>query len=134
MEETILFLMTFVFVYIIYFLVVIRKELKKEYFKNNPNKKKKNKKKKDDYAEGKIPVEVQYLLSRYSLNLDKISYRGLLYSIAFVSALDISIAVTVVSFVSGIVWQLLVGFLVIMPLILISFHIVGTIYKKKGSK
>ena len=69
-----LFILTFLFVFVIYELFLVRKA-------------KKNKAKKK-------PVEVQYLVNRYHIDLKKVNYKKLLNVISFVSSLDIAIVVS----------------------------------------
>ena len=112
LEELILFLMTFALIFIIYQLFIVRKA-------------KKDKRRKK-------PVEVNYLIGKYKLNLEKINYKRLLNVISLVSALDIAIVVTIISFIKSFYLQLLVGFVLIMLIIITSYDIVGRIYKKQG--
>lgn len=107
-----LFILTFLFIFIIYELFLIRRN-------------KKNKTKKQ-------PAEIQYLVNRYHLNLKKVNYKRLLNIVSFVSALDISIVVTVISLLDNVYLQLAIGFVSIVTVILISYSIVGKIYQKKG--
>ncbi len=111
-EELILFIMTFLLVFIIYELFLVRK-----------CKKDKRRKK---------PIEVNYLIGKYNLDLDKLNYKRLLNIISAVSAFDISLVVTLISILDSFYLQLLIGFVLIMLLILVSYDIVGKIYKKKG--
>ena len=112
LDEVILFIMTFLLVFIIYELFLVRK-----------SKKDKRRKK---------PVEVNYLIGKYNLDLDKLNYKRLLNIISAVSAFDISLVVTIVSLLDSFYLQLLIGFVLIMLLIIVSYDIVGRIYKKKG--
>ena len=112
LDELILFILTFLFVFVIYELFLIRKA-------------KKDKRRKK-------PVEVNYLLGKYNLDLDKLNYKRLLNIISAVSAFDISLVVTIVSLLDSFYLQLLIGFVLIMLLIIVSYDILGKIYKKKG--
>lgn len=116
MEEFILFGMTYLFVFIIYQIFVI-----------GPAKKRKKKNNKD-----KEIIEVKYLISRYKINLDKISYNQLIQICALVSSFDISIAVGVMTLFNNFLLQMLLGFTTIFILIFISYHMVYLFYKKKG--
>ena len=111
-EELILFIMTFMLVFIIYELFIVRKA-------------KKSKKKKK-------PIEVNYLIAKYNFDLDKLNYKKLLNIISIVSAFDISLVVTIVSLLKNFYLQLLIGFVLIMLLIIVSYDVVGRIYIKKG--
>ena len=112
LDELILFIMTFLLIYIIYELFLVRKA-------------KKDKRRKK-------PVEVNYLIGKYNLDINKLNYKRLLNIISVVSAFDISLVVTIVSLLDSFYLQLLIGFVLIMLLILVSYDIVGRIYKKKG--
>ncbi len=112
LEELILFILTFLLVFIIYELFLVRKA-------------KKDKRRKK-------PVEVGYLIGKYKLDLEKLNYKRLLNIISAVSAFDISLVVTIVSLLESFYLQLLVGFVLIMIVIIVSYDIVGRIYKKKG--
>ena len=115
MDNIILFLMTFVFVFIVYQIFIVSKAKK-----NHAKKKRKD------------PIEVKYLISRYKLNLRKVSYNQLLQLVAIVSSLDISIIVTVALLVDTFLLQMLLAIVVSIPLILFSYHLIGLFYKKKG--
>ena len=117
MEELILFLMTYVFVFIIYQIFII-----------GPAKKRKNNNVKSD----KELFEIKYLVSKYKLDLDKISYNQLLQICGLISSFDISIAVSVVALNNSFLIDMLLGFTAIFILIFISYHMVYLFYKKKG--
>ena len=110
--EIVVFVLTFLFIFLIYELFLVRKC-------------KKDKKRKK-------PVEVQYLVNRYQLDLKKINYKRLLNLISIVSSLDISLVVTLMSIFDGFLLQLGIGFLGTIMMIVISYSMIGMIYKKKG--
>ena len=112
LEEVILFIMTFLLIFIIYELFLVRK-----------SKKDKRRKK---------PVEVNYLIGKYNLDLDKLNYKRLLNIISSVIVFYFLLVVIIVSLLDSFYLQLLIGFVLIMLLIIVSYDIVGRIYKKKG--
>ena len=114
MQEVYLFILTFLLVFGIYELFVVRKE------------KKGNSKKK--------PVEVRYLEARYQLDIKKLPYKQLLNVISFVSSFDIAIIVTIIVFAKSFLLELLLGICLTLPIILVSYHFVGKIYQKKGKR
>ncbi len=118
MEELLLFFLTFLFVLCIYEFIIVRRAKKKD--------KKKSKKK------NKEPIEVTYLVKKYKLDLDKISYNQLLQIIALTSSFDIAIVVNTILFFDNTIIGILVGFVVTIVIILISYHFVYLFYKKKG--
>ena len=115
MEEFVLFLLSFLLVFLLYQIIIVNRE-------------KKNYKKKDK----KEPIEVLYLVRRYRLDLDKISYNQLLQIIALVSSFDIACVVSIIMFFKNFWLELGVGFLSIFLLIEISYYFVYLFYKKKG--
>jgi len=115
MEEVVLFLMSYVLIFIIYQIFIIL-----------PAKKNRSGRKKKEL------LEIKYLELKYNLDLDKVKYEQLLQICALVSSFDISLSVTFVSLVNGLMLELLVGFLSIIILIFISYHFVYLFYKKKG--
>ena len=114
MEEFVLFILTFALIFILYQMVFVL-----------PAKKNQGKSKKE-------LLEIRYLKNRYDLNMKKISYPQLLQICAITSSLDMAITVTVMSFIDAMLWEIIVGFVVICILIFISYYFVYLFYKKKG--
>ena len=131
------FILTTVVVYLFYYIWIIRKYDKNGKLKVRKTKRKlfsKNNKSEIEYQEPKIPAEIQILIVKYRLDMSKINYRGLLKLVGFVCALDIAFITTMVSFVKSDNPYILlgVGALLIIPTILISFALLGKLFKKKG--
>ncbi len=112
MNEIILFLMTYLFVFFIYQIFIIRKA------------KRKNSKKR--------PMEVNYLINKYHVDIKRINYKKLLLIISLVSSLDISILVTIILIFDSYFIKIVVALLLVIPIIVISYHFIGSYYKKKG--
>ena len=113
LKDLIWFVITFLVVYLFYFFLQIfrRKELNRN----------------------KVPVELVYLLKKYHLNLKVINYRSIMQKIALVSAFDIAFTATfVMKFVKNIYLAVLIGALLLIPLILITFNFIGIYYVRKG--
>lgn len=119
MEELILFFMSYVLIFILYQIFIII-----------PAKRRKSKKGRKDKE--KEVIEVKYLETLYKIDIKKIKYEQLLQICALVSSFDISLTVTFVSIVDGLILELLVGFVSIVLLILVSYHLVYLFYKRKG--
>lgn len=128
MKELMVFVFTFILIYMLYYLFTIRKELNKIERKRKGKVKKRRKK----VDEAKLPVEIQYLVLRYKLDLSKITYWKLLQLMGVVTSFDLALVVTVVSLVTGTGLQLLLGFVLLIPVLLLSYHFIGLHYKKKG--
>lgn len=112
MKEFILFLMTFLFVFLIYQIFIIRKYKKGK-------------------AKKQLP-EINYLLYKYHINLKKINYKRLLNIVAFTSSLDIALLVTITFLLDSLFIELLVVLVLAIPTIIVSYGIIGKYYKKKG--
>ena len=115
MEEIVLFIMSYIFVFIIYQIFIIGrvKHARKE-----------NKKKE--------PIEVTYLVRQYHLDLKQVNYNQLLMVVALVSSFDIALIVSVVSIINSFILQILGGFLFTLIIIYVSYYLVYLFYKKKG--
>ena len=118
MEEVILFLLTFLCVFIFYQIFVVSKAKRL---------KKKNSKKSDWEV-----MEISYLEKRYHIDLDKISYPQLLQIVAITSSFDISLVISIVFLLPNFILEIVVGLISMVLLILISYHLVYLFYKRKG--
>lgn len=123
-KNIILFIVTYLIFYLLYYVFVIRKEKKKLKLLSQ------KKGAKLDIA--KVPVEVNYLIIKYRIDFKKIDYNKLLHIIAFVCSFDLSLIVTIVILVDGIIFQVLLSTILCLPIIYISFMLIGKYYKKKG--
>lgn len=111
MRELVLFIATFLIVFLIYYLFVIRRKKYLEKFIN-----------------GK---EVGYLKKVYKIKLKKEDYKKIALLISLTNSFIISVAVSLVCFFNNILLQLLLGFVLIIGLIILCYHIIGKIMKKK---
>lgn len=116
MEELLLFIMSYVLIFVIYQLFIVI-----------PAKKRNNKKKCN-----KELLEIKYLKVKYNLDLKRINYNQLVQICGIVSSLDISIAVYLVTLVKSLFLEILVGFISVFFLIFISYYLVYLFYKRKG--
>lgn len=116
MEELLLFIMSYVLIFVIYQLFIVI-----------PAKKRNNKKKSN-----KELLEIKYLEVKYNLDLKRINYNQLVQICGIVSSLDISIAVYLVTLVKSLFLEILVGFISVFFLIFISYYLVYLFYKRKG--
>ena len=111
MEHIIWFIIDFILIFSIYYFMVI------ERLSYDKRKKK--------------PAEVSYMINLYKLDINKFSYRKFLLAISLVSSIDIAIVATVIPMFGGLIWQLAFGFIIIVPVIVISFMALGKYYQKK---
>ena len=113
MEFLFNFITIFVLIYVFYYIFSVRKA-------------RKNGK--------KVPIEVQYLLIRYQIDLKKIRYKRFVNSVALIGSFDMALVGAIVLFVEGIIFQLLFGVILFIPIILASFHLLGKYYQEKSKK
>ena len=111
-QELILFLLSFIFIFLLYQLIIVRRA------------KRKNK--------TKEPFEVTYLVGKYNLDLKKVNYKKLLRVISLVSSLDIALVVTLILLFDNFLVEVVVGFIATLIIIITSYHLVYLGYKKKG--
>lgn len=86
------------------------------------------------YKEGKKITEIHYLVYKYKLDMRKIKYNSLKWATTIANSLIVAFAATVVSIVNGLLWQILIGFALLVILILPTYEIIGRHYQKIGGK
>jgi len=134
------FVLTTAVTYLIYYLFIIRKYDEKG---NRIIKEKKSKgkaksntktKKKREMDQAKYPSEVELFIYKYKVDIKKVNFRGMLKLLGFVCSLDIAFIVTVLSLIKtdNSLILLGIGALLVIPVILISFSLLGRYFKKKG--
>lgn len=112
MEYLFTFLIYFIVVFIGYYFVYVRKAKR----------------------ENKRSSEVTFLINYYKLDVKKFSYKKFLTVVTFTVAFDVSLVGVLVPLFQGLIWQILIGFVVIIPVAVVSFIIVGNYYKNKQTK
>ena len=112
MFSLILFFVTFIVVFLIYLLFVIRR---KKYL--------------DKFIKGK---EITYLKKVYKIKIKESDYKGITMLVALTNSFIMATSVTIVSLFKNIFLEILVGFGTVMVLILICYHIIGKLYQKEG--
>ena len=111
MKDIILFVSVFVIVYLVYFIFVVNR-------KKSLNK----------LQDGK---ELIYLKKCYKLNYSKINIKSIANAIALGNAFVISFVVTIISFFKPFLLQMIIGLILLLPTILLVYHIIGKIYQNK---
>ena len=112
MFSLILFFVTFIVVFLIYLIFVIRR---RKYL--------------DKFIKGK---EITYLKKVYKIKIKESDYKSLALLIALTNSFIIATSVTIVSLFKNIFIEIIIGFITVMALILICYHIIGKIYQKEG--
>ena len=113
-EEIVLFVLTYIFVFLIYQFFIVRTA------KKNRNDKSKNK-----------PIEVRYIMKKYNLTMKDVNYNQMLQLVALISSFDIALVVSIMFLINNFILEILVGVVLIVVLVLVSYNIVGKFYRKK---
>ena len=128
------FVVTVAVVYLCYYIFIVRKYDEKGniIIKQCKNTKSKTRKKKE-IDQAKYPSEVELFIYKYKIDIKKINFRAMLKLLALVCSIDIALVVTILSFIKlDLIWLLLIGAILVFPIILISFSLLGRYFKKKG--
>lgn len=114
-----LFLLIFVVILLVYEFILL-----KDY------KDKKQKKKKKSKNKG-YPMELRILRDFYHLDIKQLNYNHLLHFVAVVSSLDIAFIVSIAGlFQIGLI-QILVAFILVLPVIFFSYYLINLYYRYK---
>jgi len=94
----------------------------------------KNKKIKEESEEIKFPTEVEILIVRYHIDLSKVNYKKVLKMVGWMCSIDIGLIIGIVSYLpfENIYISIIIGGIIMIPVILISYSILGNYFKKKG--
>ena len=111
MEEMIIYFGCFVIVYLLYFLLVILQ--KKALIKYETS------------------TEIRFLETKYKIKFKRKDMKKIASLNALGNAFIISNVILVIGFVEGIIFQMLLGFVILIPSILIVYSILGKHYQKK---
>lgn len=114
MTHVFVFLFCFIISYLVYRLVIIQRKKGFEKFKESK--------------------QLQYFKTVYNINFDKINIKKFANSLALTNAFIIGLTVTIMDFIPNFILKILVAFIVLLPLMLISYKLLGQAYKKKEGK
>ena len=114
MERIIVTIIVFLFLYLLYFFTVIRNKKKLE----------------DNYKSG----QASFINKRYQLDVSKINKKVFAQTIALINSFIIAITFLITDFIANFILKFLIGFILLVPLILFSYHMIGIYYKKKEVK
>lgn len=131
----ILFIISVLIVYLYYYLFIVRKYDSKgnRIVKESKTKGKGKTVKKKEIDQAKYPSEVELFIYKYKIDIKKINFRAMLKLLGLVCSIDVAIIVTILSYIKlDMMWLLLIGALLVFPIILISFSLLGRYFKKKG--
>lgn len=113
MKNVITYFAVFIIVYLIYLLFVVKRKKANEKLKKS--------------------LEVRFLINRYQIDIENINIKSLSNKIALCNSFIIATTFIIVLFVKHFILKMLLGFVVLFPLILISYHILAkSLLKKEG--
>lgn len=111
MEEIIFYIVTLVLLFLLYYVFIIRNKRRLKKFSNN--------------------TYVNYLIGVYKLDRNKINMKELAMAVIMVNSFIIATTVFIVGFINNMILMLVLGIVVLIPLQLLMYHIIGTTFKKK---
>lgn len=114
MEEILLFVITFALVYGVYALMILKSKKRLESYKKS--------------------TEICYLENKYQIDISKFSFKKLARTVLIVNTLDICITAAFACLFSSWILKFVIGFLVLLLTILISYSFLGHYLKKKERK
>lgn len=109
MEKLMLWITIFIIVYLTYLLFVIIRKNKKAYNEN---------------------TYISYLIRVYKLNESKINMNKLIHVIALANAFIIASTFIIISYPKNFIVKMFLAFIVLIPLQLFIYHILGKILKR----
>lgn len=114
MERLIVTLIVFIVIYLLYVFTVLMNQKKLKEFEKS--------------GQG------SFIIKKYDLELTKLDKKKFANMIALTNSLIISITFLITDFISNYIIKLLVGFVILIPLILLGYHFIGVYFKKKEVK
>ncbi len=91
--------------------------------------------KKKTYNKNEVPVELAYLVNLYKINIKKINYRNFVWIYSMTNTFIITtIYIIVANLIDKFIFQLIVGLVLLILMIVICYGIIGRIYEKRGEK
>lgn len=108
------FLFCFTVVYLFYTLIIVVRKKGFEKFKTSK--------------------QLDYFRQAYKIDFDKVNLKVFANAMAITNAFIIAITCTIIEFFDNFILKMVVGFVVLVPLMLLMYKIVGMIFKKKEGK
>ena len=114
MEYLITFIVCFLIIFLLYAAIVIWRKKGFEKFKTSK--------------------QLIFFEKAYNINFKKINLKTFAHSLALTNAFIIAFTCTVIEIFDNLILKLCVGFVILLPLMLLMYKILGTIFKKKEGK
>lgn len=114
MNYLLTFISCFIIVYLVYSAVVIYRKKGFEKFKTSR--------------------QLIFFKEAYNLNLEKLNLKSFAQALALTNAFIIAFTCTIIEMFNKLIIKMAVGFVILLPLMLLMYKLLGTIYKKKEGK
>lgn len=114
METVIIFIASLLLVYLIYYILVIGNEAKVKKFMNS--------------------TESRYLKKVYKIHFQKFNQKWLAKRIIMANSFIISITALIAYLAPNIIFMILLSFILLFPIILVSYHVLGKYLQYKEKK
>lgn len=111
MDKLLMFLGVFLFVYFLYLISIIWKEKKNNNFSDSG--------------------QASLIIEKYRLNKKKLNHKKFSLTIAFWNSVILALTFTICDFVESMFLKLLLAFIILIPLILGCYHMIGRKYQRK---
>lgn len=114
MERIVVTIIVFLFIYLLYAVTVIHNKNKIKIFEKSG--------------------QASFIIKKYKLTASKINMKNFARTIAITNSFIITLAFFITDFIENYFLKLFVGFVILVPTILLCYHMIGTFYKKKEGK
>jgi hypothetical protein len=114
MEEFIIYIVILMFSYASYCILILNSNKKIEKYKKSS--------------------EVLYLIRKYKIDLKKVNFKKMARVMALANSFILANTVFIASFFESWIIKVLISFILITPMILVVYHLLGTHYSKKDVK
>ena len=114
MEYLLTFIICFIIVYLVYSTVVVYRKKGFEKFKTSK--------------------QLMFFEKTYNIDLKKINLKSFAKSLALTNAFIIAFTCSVIELFDNLILKMCVGFVILVPLMLLMYKLLGTTYKKKEGK
>lgn len=114
MERIIVTIIVFLFIYLLYAVTVIHSKKKIKDFEKSG--------------------QASFIIKKYKLSVSKINMKNFARLIAFANSFIIALAFFITDFIENYILKLLIGFIILIPTIILCYHLIGMLYKKKEGK
>lgn len=110
MEEVLIYILILLLSFSFYHFLILRSDKKLKKYKDS--------------------TEVLYLKTKYNLKIEKIDFKKLAYLLAISNSFIISTIVMIAGLFESIIIKILISFILIFPMIISIYHLIGTYYAK----